>query len=137
MISWKDLELKVVGNEEVDIDRLKDMTQYKNCTEKHSVIKMFWHVLHKFDNEQRKQYLRFVWGRIRLPTRDETDIEQHTVQLDESKKKANLPFGRTCYFEIVLPPYDKEEQLKQKLLYAMSNCTSVDGEGDFNPNAEQ
>jgi hypothetical protein len=26
MISWQDLELKIVGNEEIDIERLKEMT---------------------------------------------------------------------------------------------------------------
>lgn len=55
------------------------MTQYKNCSEKHEVVKRFWKVLHSFDNEERKNYLRFVWGRMRLPPREEHDIEQHTV----------------------------------------------------------
>lgn len=75
MISWSDLELKVVGNEEVDIDRLKEMTQYKNCNASHDVVKRFWKVLQSFDNEDRKRYLRFVWARMRLPQREETDIE--------------------------------------------------------------
>lgn len=51
MISYKDLELKVVGSELIDIDRLKEMTGYKNCTEKHEVVKRFWKVLYSFNNE--------------------------------------------------------------------------------------
>lgn len=128
MISWHDLELKIVGNEEIDIDRLKDMTQYKNCTANHDVVKRFWKVLASFENEDRKKYLRFVWGRMRLPLRGETDIEQHTVQLDESKKKTDLPFGRTCYFRIELPPYASEEVMRQRLLYALYNTGSIDGD---------
>jgi HECT-domain (ubiquitin-transferase) len=75
MISWNDLEMKVVGNEEVDIDRLKEMTQYKGCNANHDVVKRFWKVLASFDNEDKKRYLRFVWGRTRLPPKEETDIE--------------------------------------------------------------
>merc|ERR1719198_1047904 len=106
------------------------MTQYKNCNEKHEVVKRFWKVLHSLENEDRKKYLRFVWGRLRLPPKEETDIEQHTVQIDESKKRTDLPFGRTCYFRIELPPYPNEEIMKARLLYAMNNCTSIDG--DYN-----
>ncbi len=128
MISWQDLELKIVGNEEIDIERLKEMTQYKNCTANHDVVKRFWKVLASFENEDRKLYLRFVWGRMRLPLRDETDVEQHTVQLDESKKKTDLPFGRTCYFRIELPAYQSEEVMRKSLLYVIHNCASIDGD---------
>lgn len=128
MVSWHDLELKIVGNEEIDFHRLKEMTQYKNCTASHEVVKRFWRVLQSFDNEDRKKYLRFVWGRMRLPPREETDIEQHTVQLDESKKKTDLPFGRTCYFRIELPPYQTDEMMKMRLLYALENTGSIDGD---------
>jgi len=53
MISWRDLQFKVCGSEEVDIDRLKAMTGYKNCNEDTQVIKRFWKVLHSFTNVQK------------------------------------------------------------------------------------
>lgn len=34
-------------------------------------------------------------------------------------------------FKIILPPYDKEELFRQKLLYAIYNTLSTDGEGEF------
>lgn len=87
MISWQDLEEKVVGSSEVDVARLKEMTQYKNCSASHEVVKRFWKVLQSFENTDRQRYLRFVWGRTRLPHKDATDIEQHTIQLSESLHK--------------------------------------------------
>lgn len=128
MVSWRDIELKVVGDSQVDIDRLKEMTQYVNCTEKHEVVKRFWRVLNSLTNDQKKDYLRYVWGRIRLPPREEKDVEYHQVQLDEARQPTNLPFGRTCYFKIELPPYKTDEQLRNRLLYALQNCTSIDGD---------
>ena len=79
------MELKVVGNEEVDIERLKEITTYSKCSPTHEVIKKFWKVLTSFENEDRKRYLRFVWGRTRLPLKEDTDIELHTIQLDENR----------------------------------------------------
>jgi hypothetical protein len=31
MISWNELEIKIVGNEEIDIERLKEMSEYHYC----------------------------------------------------------------------------------------------------------
>lgn len=79
VLSWQDLELKVVGNEEIDLERLKEITTYSKCSATHDVIKRFWKVLASFENEDRKKYLRFVWGRTRLPLKEDTDIELHTI----------------------------------------------------------
>ncbi len=128
MISWHELEIKIVGNEEIDIERLKEMSQYKNCSASDEIVKRFWKVLTSFDNEDKQRYLRFVWGRMRLPPKEQTDVEQHTIQLEESSDKNKLPFGRTCYFRIELPNYPTEAILKEKLLFALYNTGSIDGD---------
>lgn len=130
MISWQDLEYKVVGEQIIDIDRLKKMANYISCSEKHDTIKKFWRVLASFNNEQRRQYLRFVWGRERLPHASEVDVDTHQIELAESKSKQSLPFGKTCLFRIILPAYDKEDDIRTKLLYAMQNTMTTDGEGE-------
>jgi hypothetical protein len=131
------LELKVVGNEEVDIERLKEITTYSKCSATHDVIKKFWKVLASFENEDRKRYLRFVWGRTRLPLKEDTDIELHTIQLDENRSKTDTPFGRTCYFRLELPPYQSEAILRERLLFAITNCTSIDGDYERNYNVDE
>jgi len=78
-MSSTDLERKVVGSEEVDVDRLKEITSYKNCSDSHEVIKRFWKVFSAFDNDTRIMYLRFVWGRTRLPLAEDENIESHTL----------------------------------------------------------
>jgi len=73
----------VVGKEGVDVDRLKEMTTYRNCNENHETIKKFWKIMKSLSNDDLNLYLRFVWGRTRLPLKEEEVIENHTIQLDE------------------------------------------------------
>ena len=63
-------ELKVIvsGRTEINVDLLKKNTTYRNGYKgDEPVIQYFWNVLTKFTNEERELYLRFVWGRSRLP----------------------------------------------------------------------
>lgn len=84
LLGWQDLEYKVVGKEVLDIDRLKEITVYRNCSESTDTIKKFWKIMNAFTNEERMLYLKFVWGRTRLPLREEEVLENHTIQLDEN-----------------------------------------------------
>jgi E3 ubiquitin-protein ligase HECTD3 len=79
LINWKYLEYKVVGLNEVSVERLKEITAYRNCSDTHEVIKRFWTVLDGFTNEDKISYLRFVWGRTRLPLKEEEGVENHTI----------------------------------------------------------
>lgn len=79
MVSWKYFEHRVVGLTEVSVERLKEITSYRNCSDSHEVIKRFWQVLESFSNEDKIAYLRFVWGRTRLPLKEEEVVENHTI----------------------------------------------------------
>ena len=45
MLSWQDLEYKVVGREVIDVERLKEITAYRNCSDSHDTIKKFWKIM--------------------------------------------------------------------------------------------
>ena len=62
-----ELERRVCGNPNVDVDLLKSATDYSSYSEGDSVIVWFWEIMHEYSLEERKAYLRFVWGRSRLP----------------------------------------------------------------------
>ena len=89
------------------------------------VIQYFWRCLNEFSAEERSMYLRFVWGRSRLPLTSKDFTQKHTI---ESMKKVTcdanmmLPVAHTCFFSIELPRYTSYEILKAKLLYAITNC---------------
>jgi len=130
MVNWRYLEYKVVGTPIVNIARLKEITSYEKCSEDHEVVKRFWKVLEEFSNEDKISYLRFVWGRTRLPLEGETNVESHKILFDEHKDKNSLPLGKTCFFKVVLGPYVSEKSLREKLMFSIHHCTAIDGDYD-------
>ena len=64
----KELKVIVSGRTDINVELLKKNTVYKGgYTGQEPVINYFWRVLQNFTNEERELYLRFVWGRSRLP----------------------------------------------------------------------
>ena len=92
------------------------------------MVKRLWRVLTAFKNEEKAKYLQFVWGRTRLPLKEETDIEQHTVEVDHKKPINSLPIGKTCFFQLVIPPYNSDSEFSKKLLFALKNTATIDGD---------
>ena len=67
LFSWHDVEIKICGKPTYTADALKKITIYEDCKETDSFVQFFWQVLEEFSDEDRSQYLHFVWGRSRLP----------------------------------------------------------------------
>jgi len=68
LFTWQELEMMVCGKREIDIDYLRANTRYRapvKGTDPH--VKMLWEVLEDFNHEERRLFLRFVWGQSRLP----------------------------------------------------------------------
>ncbi len=61
------MEELACGEPTVNLEALIKNTEYQNYTENDIVIKNFWTVLESFTNEERVSYLKYVWGRSRLP----------------------------------------------------------------------
>ena len=51
LLDWEHLESRVCGEKTVDVDKLKSITRYQNCTESHAVIKRFWRVFTTLDDD--------------------------------------------------------------------------------------
>ena len=72
LLTAHELEQAVCGKGYIDIEMLKRNTRYGTYQESLPVIQQFWSVLSEmFSEEQKKQFLIFVWGRGTLPYRDE------------------------------------------------------------------
>jgi len=133
LFSWFDLEVMVCGNPTIDIEMLHRHTLYSTSLSSASpLIAYLFEALRSFNSEERQMFLRFVWGRNRLPATDSDWTQQFTVNLLSTADDKALPIAHTCFFSIDLPPYSSAENLRAKLLYAIYNCTAIDV--DFNPN---
>jgi len=62
-----ELETMVCGSPEIPVSLLKSVATYKGVEPSAPIIQWFWQVMEEFSNEERSLFLRFVWGRTRLP----------------------------------------------------------------------
>ncbi|OQS02576.1 regulator of chromosome condensation (RCC1) [Thraustotheca clavata] len=132
LLTWRDLSVLTCGKATVDIDLLKRRTTYGDgCAATDAHIAYFWEVLKELSDAQKALFLRFVWGRSRLPTHaaDFTqDFKISGMPKAVGKPDAYLPLAHTCFFSIDMPAYTSKAVMKEKLLYAITHCTAIDAD---------
>eukprot|EP01016_Furgasonia_blochmanni_P041212 TRINITY_DN5323_c0_g1_i4.p1 TRINITY_DN5323_c0_g1~~TRINITY_DN5323_c0_g1_i4.p1 ORF type:complete len:177 (-),score=49.66 TRINITY_DN5323_c0_g1_i4:511-1041(-) len=121
----KEIETMVCGSFEIDIKFLKENTN--SYDEDDEVNKWFWEVLEEFSQEDRRAYLRFTWGRSRLPLTSEDFGDHHSIERIDGGD-SSYPVSHTCFFQIDLPRYTSKEILAERLRYAIHNCLAIDGD---------
>jgi len=53
----------------------------KGCSESDAVVEFFWKALTEYTPEERSMYLRFVWGRSRLPLTSKDFPSPHQIEM--------------------------------------------------------
>lgn len=133
MFTGKQLRDIMCGNPDIDVELLRKVVEYEGYTEHDRVINFFWEVLREMTTSERKLFLQFVWARNRLPLKVGDFEAPFLIQKDTKTVKENedfpLPSASTCFFSLTLPDYPTKEVLKQKLLFAIENVTTM--ESDF------
>ena len=93
------------------------------------LISWFWAVMEEFSTAERSLFLRFVWGRTRLP-RSIADFRGRDFVLQILDKYSPpddfLPESYTCFFLLKMPRYSCKAVLREKLKYAIHFCKSID-----------
>jgi E3 ubiquitin-protein ligase HERC2 len=129
LFTGAELELMVCGNPEISIQLLKSVCTYKNISPGNRVVRWFWEVMESFNQNERSLFLRFVWGRTRLP-RTPADFRGRDFVLQALDKYTPadfyLPESYTCFFLLKLPLYSCKPVLEEKLRYAINFCKSID-----------
>lgn len=126
LVQWNETEDRCCGMKTLDVEKLKGITEYYSCSEDTKVVKMFWNVFEELSDEDKTLYLRFVWGRSRLPYDCSKLRYKHCIQLCESMHKEALPESHTCFFMIDIPNYENEEILERRLKTAIQFCGEID-----------
>lgn len=62
-----ELETMVCGSPDIPLHLLKSVATYKGVEANSPLVIWFWEVMEEFGNAERSLFLRFVWGRTRLP----------------------------------------------------------------------
>ena len=98
MLNWEEVEIRSSGDKTVDITTLKNITIYQGCNSTDKIIEMFWEMFEEFSEEDRQKYLKFVWGRSRLPSDCSQLRYKHTIYVMSHKPDGILPEAHTCFF---------------------------------------
>ena len=67
LFTGAELESMVCGSPEIPVESFKSITTYNNIDPHAPLVQWFWEILAEFTNQERSLFLRFVWGRTRLP----------------------------------------------------------------------
>lgn len=126
LFSWKQVETLVCGAADISVDLLRNNTIYVGYEPSSEIIKGFWRVLSEFSPKERSLFLRFVWGRSKLPAGKEFKRFQITYKAVSGPADQYLPVSHTCFFTLDLPEYTSEEVTREKLVYAITHCQAID-----------
>eukprot|EP01039_Chlorochromonas_danica_P004879 gene4879-5347_t len=125
-----ELEEMVCGKADIDVDLLERVAEYSGCSPSDPHVRNFWELLSSFDNNERSAFLRFTWGRSRLPLTAATFTQRFKIQSfnKSGSPDSYFPVAHTCFFSIELPRYSSIEIMRERLLYAIFNCEAIDGD---------
>jgi len=132
ILTWRDVEERVRGPSKISITTLQSITQYIQWQHDNDYVNRFWRVFEEFSNEKRSMFLKFVWGRARLPPLEslkEVEFKLHLFDEDRyTDHDSYLPEAHTCFFQLDLPRYTTDEICRSKIMYAIHSCGSIDND---------
>ena len=106
LLGWRELEVHVCGRPVIDVALLKANTSYSGCSASDPHIAYFWEAMEEFTPKERAMYLRFVWGRSRLPLTSAGFRKKHTIErLRTPTPDQALPIAHTWYVKQPLMSY--------------------------------
>jgi len=131
LMTGQELELLTCGEADIDLAALRAHTAYgatASATMAH--VRYFWQALESFTPDQRRLFLKYIWGRNRLPlTEDDWGDQKMKIHtMDKRRPDQYFPVAHTCFFSIEVPRYSSRDVCYSKLLWAINNCTSIDAD---------
>ncbi|XP_048005438.1 probable E3 ubiquitin-protein ligase HERC2 [Leguminivora glycinivorella] len=124
-----ELEALVCGSPDIPVHALRASATYKGIEPNSPLVHWFWEVMEELSGSERALFLRFVWGRTRLPRAPQDPRQRDFVLqvLDKYQPPDHfLPESYTCFFLLKMPRYSCKAVLREKLRYAIHFCKSID-----------
>jgi hypothetical protein len=109
----RELEIIVCGDPDFDMPFWRAHTTYSGYTAEHTTIKLFWKVMEGLSRDERSGFVRFAWGRDRLPPHSTWCKDMQITRRNTDER--DLPRAHTCFFQVELPPYSTEERMRSAL----------------------
>lgn len=115
-LQWESIEQRACGAKIFDVEKLRGITKYPNCDDTHQIVGRFWRAFESFNEVEKAQYLKFVWGRTRLPLDCSNLDRTHEVRLMTDMSKTAFPQSHTCFFQLDIPDYNTDEICRRRIV---------------------
>mmetsp|Transcript_747 Transcript_747/g.1813 ORF Transcript_747/g.1813 Transcript_747/m.1813 type:complete len:4405 (+) Transcript_747:307-13521(+) len=121
----RELELLISGLPDIDIHDLKKNTDYNGWKATDRQIEWFWNVLFSLSRNEKASFLQFVTGSSKVPLAGFGELPGMRGVQKFSIHKAggsagSLMSAHTCFNSLDLPVYKSEQELREKLIYAIN-----------------
>ncbi|KZT00431.1 HECT-domain-containing protein [Laetiporus sulphureus 93-53] len=128
MFNQQELQILLGGvNSPIDLDDLRQNTNYGGLyDDHHPTIEIFWRVVNSFDQEKRRELLRFATSCSRPPLLGFKELVPNFSIRDSSSDENRLPTASTCVNLLKLPRYQSEKVLREKLVQAITSNAGFD-----------
>ncbi|KAL9656285.1 hypothetical protein ABK040_007898 [Willaertia magna] len=120
----QELELLISGLPDLDIQDIKNNTEYKGYTSDSPQIKWFWNIVESFDRNEKALLLQFATGTSKIPLGGFAQllgmngIQKFNIHRISGNYE-RLPSSHTCFNQLDLPEYESEEIMRERLLLAI------------------
>jgi len=122
-LTWEDVELRACGPKDIQTAALRAITDGE---ENDRWFKMFFEMFETLSQQERRKYLKFVWGRSKLPL-DTSQLEyRHRICVLSHINKDSLPEAHTCFFQLDIPQYENIEIMTKRVKTAIELCGEID-----------
>lgn len=122
------MDIRATGEKTIETERLKSITTF-NVSADHAIVQRFWNAFERMSQEERSAYLKFVWGRNRLPVSLADLSYKHEVRLYSNLSNAGFPQSHTCFFQLDIPDYQTDDMCYKRLTEAAAFCGEIDNDG--------
>ncbi|KAG8134392.1 hypothetical protein E2320_007525 [Naja naja] len=129
-ITWKmflpvELHSILFGHTTYDWDQLEKIVKYRGFEKSDETIKNFWTVFHDLLEENKRDFLAFLTGTVRISGEGMDNYVITIIDPDKENPDQEYPIIYTCTKSLFLPRYTDKHILKERLLYAIENFRDI------------
>merc|ERR1712205_215619 len=88
-------------------------------------VQFLWAALESFTQKELAAFWRFATGGSKLPLNN-SELEFKITPLNSATPDQALAVAHTCFNQIELPMYSSTEICREKIIYAINNCSSME-----------
>lgn len=128
MFDQQEIQVLISGaHVPICLDDLKKFTNYSGgYTATHPVIQTFWEVVEGFTDEEKRKLLKFVTSCSRPPLLGFKELYPAFCIHNGGSDLDRLPTASTCMNLLKLPEFCDENQMRNKLLYAIESAAGFE-----------